>query len=224
MEMGVLNISDKDSATITVDNIANVRIDSENCFDLFAKLELLLQADILKEIRFNVIKDDVSMQLEMLSEGEKQLAQLLCLLEATKEYRALFLLDEFDSFLHPNWQRRFAEIISEIEITGQVLFTTHSPLTLGKMRKENIRILKDGQVFEPSADTFNRDITEVLEEIMDVGKRPVDVEKAMRDFRNSVIHGNKKDALIHENTLRELLSRDDPFWVTAGHLLSRMGD
>ena len=223
-EMGVLNISNKDSATITVDNIANVRIDSENCFDLFAKLELLLQADILKEIRFNVIKDDVSMQLEMLSEGEKQLAQLLCLLEATKEYRALFLLDEFDSFLHPNWQRRFAEIISEIEITGQVIFTTHSPLTLGKMRKENIRILKDGQVFEPSADTFNRDITEVLEEIMDVGKRPVDVEKAMRDFRNSVIHGNKKDALIHENTLRELLSRDDPFWVTAGHLLSRMGD
>lgn len=224
VEMGVLNISNKDSATITVDNIANVRIDSENCFDLFAKLELLLQADILKEIRFNVIKDDVSMQLEMLSEGEKQLAQLLCLLEATKEYRALFLLDEFDSFLHPNWQRRFAEIISEIEITGQVIFTTHSPLTLGKMRKENIRILKDGQVFEPSADTFNRDITEVLEEIMDVGKRPVDVEKAMRDFRNSVIHGNKKDALIHENTLRELLSRDDPFWVTAGHLLSRMGD
>lgn len=161
---------------------------------------------------------------QMLSEGEKQLAQLLCLLEATKEYRALFLLDEFDSFLHPNWQRRFAEIISKIEITGQVLFTTHSPLTLGKMRKENIRILKDGQVFEPSADTFNRDITEVLEEIMDVGKRPVDVEKAMRDFRNSVIHGNKKDALIHENTLRELLSRDDPFWVMAGHLLSRMGD
>lgn len=84
--------------------------------------------------------------------------------------------------------------------------------------------MKDGQVFEPSADTFNRDITEVLEEIMDVGKRPVDVEKAMRDFRNSVIHGNKKDALIHENTLRELLSRDDPFWVTVGHLLSRMGD
>ena len=59
VEMGVLNISNKDSATITVDNIANVRIDSENCFDLFAKLELLLQADILKEIRFNVIKDDV---------------------------------------------------------------------------------------------------------------------------------------------------------------------
>src|SRR5699024_12101677 len=55
---------------------------------------------------------------------------------------------------------------------GQILFTTHSPLTLGKMKKESIRILKDGTVYEPAADTFNRDITEVLEEIMEVGKRP----------------------------------------------------
>lgn len=123
--------------------------------------------------------------------------------------------------MHPNWQRRFAEIISEIDITGQVLFTTHSPLTLGKMQKENIRILKDGQVFEPSADTFNRDITEVLEEIMEVGKRPADVERAIADFRNAAVHGNKEEALIHEATLRELLSEDDPFWVTAKHLISR---
>ena len=64
--------------------------------------------------------------------------------------------------LHPNWQRRFAEIIDSISITGQVFFTTHSPLTLNKVRKENIRILKDGKVYIPSVDTYNRDITEVL--------------------------------------------------------------
>lgn len=221
-DIGSISIVDRDHAVITVGNVSKVKLDSENAFDLFKKLELLLQADILKEVRFNVVKDGAVVQLDMLSEGEKQLAQLLCLLEATKEYRALFLLDEFDSFLHPNWQRRFAEIISEIDITGQVLFTTHSPLTLGKMQKENIRILKDGQVFEPSADTFNRDITEVLEEIMEVGKRPVDVERAIADFRNAAVHGNKGTALIHENTLRELLSEDDPFWITAQHLMSRL--
>lgn len=221
-EIGSLSIIGRDSAIITVDSVPNVRLDSENAFDLFKKLELLLQADILREIRFNVVKDGAVVDVDMLSEGEKQLAQLLCLLEATKEYRALFLLDEFDSFLHPNWQRRFAEIISEIDITGQVLFTTHSPLTLGKMQKENIRILKDGQVFEPSADTFNRDITEVLEEIMEVGKRPVDVTRAIQDFRNAAIHGNKEIAIKHENTLKELLSEEDPFWVTARHLMARL--
>ena len=181
-----------------------------------------MQADILKEIRFNVIKSGASVELDMLSEGEKQLAQLLCLLEATKEYRALFLLDEFDSFLHPNWQRRFAEIISEIDITGQVLFTTHSPLTLGKMQKENIRIIKDGEVFAPTADTFNRDITEVLEEIMDVGKRPADVERAMTDFRNAAVHGKKDEAVMYQELLKNLLSDEDPFWITAKHLMARL--
>lgn len=221
-DKGLFNIIDKDHAVITVESVSDIDLDAENAFDLFIKLELLLQADILEKIEFKVIKNDIAISLDMLSEGEKQLAQLLCLLEATKEYRALFLLDEFDSFLHPNWQRRFAEIISDIDITGQVIFTTHSPLTLGKMQKENIRILKDGQVFEPSADTFNRDITEVLEEIMEVGKRPVDVEKAIKDFRNAAVHGEKDEAEIHKNTLKELLSDDDPFWITVGHLMSRL--
>ena len=158
----------------------------------------------------------------MLSEGEKQLAQFLCLLEATKEYRALFLLDEFDSFLHPNWQRRFAEIISEIHIRGQVIFTTHSPLTLGKMQKESIRILKDGEVYEPAADTFNRDITEVLEEIMEVGKRPIEVEDAMQRFRNAAMHREKEAAHKAIDELTTLLSKDDPFWVTVSHMMARL--
>ena len=91
-----------------------------------------------------------------------------------------------------------------------------------KKNRKNIRILKDGQVFEPSADTFNRDITEVLEEIMEVGKRPVDVEKAIKDFRNAAVHGKKDEALMYQETLKTLLSDEDPFWITAKHLMARL--
>ena len=164
----------------------------------------------------------MTVSINDLSEGEKQLAQLLSVLEATKEYRALFLLDEFDSYLHPNWQRKFAEIISDINIRGQVLFTTHSPLTLGKMQKENIRILKDGEVFEPAVDTYNRDITEVLEEIMDVGKRPIEVEKTIQAFRNAAVHSKKDEAFMHLDYLKELLSTNDPFWITVEHMIARL--
>lgn len=143
-------------------------------------------------------------------------------MEATKEYRALFLLDEFDSFLHPNWQRRFAEIVSEIHITGQVLFTSHSPLTLGKLQKENIRILKDGTVYEPAADTFNRDITELLEEIMEVGKRPAEVEDVIQKFRNAAMHRDRENAKNAINDLKRLLSSDDPFWITVSHMMARL--
>ena len=221
-DSGELIKLDKDNALIRVNRISDISLDSENPFDLFVRFELLIQAGILSDITFTIIKDGEALSPDMLSEGEKQLAQFLCLLEATKEYRALFLLDEFDSFLHPNWQRRFAEIISEIHITGQVLFTTHSPLTLGKMQKESIRILKDGVVYEPAADTFNRDITEVLEEIMEVGKRPIEVEDAMQRFRNAVMHREKEAAQKAIDELTTLLSKDDPFWVTVSHMMARL--
>ena len=173
-DCGELIISDKNYATIIIDSLYNLNDISENPFDLLTMFKLLMQADILDSVDFDIIKDGKTIKPDALSEGEKQLAQLLCFLEATKEYRALFLLDEFDSYLHPNWQRKFSEIIADIDIRGQVIFTTHSPLTLGKMKQENIRIIKDGQIYEPSVSTYNRDISEVLEEIMDVGLRPIE--------------------------------------------------
>ena len=221
-DSGELIKLDNDHALIRVNSISDISLDSENPFDLFVRFELLIQAGILSDISFTILKDGESLSPDMLSEGEKQLAQFLCLLEATKEYRALFLLDEFDSFLHPNWQRRFAEIISEIHITGQILFTTHSPLTLGKMKKESIRILKDGTVYEPAADIFNRDITEVLEEIMEVGKRPVEVEDAINRFRNFAVHGEKESANDVIKELKTLLSEDDPYWITVSHMMARL--
>ena len=221
-DSGELIKLDNDHALIRVNSISDISLDSENPFDLFVRFELLIQAGILSDISFTILKDGESLSPDMLSEGEKQLAQFLCLLEATKEYRALFLLDEFDSFLHPNWQRRFAEIISEIHITGQILFTTHSPLTLGKIKKESIRILKDGTVYEPAADTFNRDITEVLEEIMEVGKRPVEVEDAINRFRNFAVHGEKESANDVIKELKTLLSEEDPYWITVSHMMARL--
>ena len=219
---GEMQIIDKDRINIVFGRLSDIKIDSENPFDLFIMYELLIQADILGSIDFDIVKDGNTISISELSEGEKQLAQLLCLLEATKEHRALFLLDEFDSFLHPSWQRKFSEIVSDIEISGQVILTTHSPLTLGKMKKENIRILKDGEVLSPSTDTYNRDITEVLEETMEVGKRPADVEKAIHDFRNAALHSRIEEAKMHLKTLRQLLSSEDPFWITAEHFMARL--
>lgn len=221
-DVGELEITDKNTAKIIVKNVSDLKLEAESAFDLFIRFELLIQADILDSISFAIVKDGIEISPEDLSEGEKQLAQFLCLLEATKDYRALFLLDEFDSFLHPNWQRRFAEIIDGISITGQVLFTTHSPLTLGKVRKENIRILKEGKVYTPSVDTYNRDITEVLDEIMEVTKRPVEIENAIKEFRNAAMHGQKDEAYRLIEELKMLLSDEDPYWVTAEHLMARM--
>lgn len=103
-------------------------------------MKMLLIKDCFTLIPIFVRKDVEMFPIELFSEGEKQLANLLMLMDLTKEFKTLFLLDEFDAYLHPNWQREFIKLISEINIRGQVLLTTHSPLTLNKINKENIRI------------------------------------------------------------------------------------
>ena len=157
-----------------------------------------------------------------LSEGEKQLAQLLSVLEITKDYKALFLLDEFDSYLHPNWQRQFVDILSEIDIRGQVLFTTHSPLTLGKMSKDNIILIKDGIAYNPSSETLNRDVTEVLEELMNVKKRPPEIDLKILMFRESVALKDKDKASEILEILRGLLTPDDPFFISSSIAMARL--
>ena len=223
-DIGIMKIVDKDYATIKIDSLSELRKASENPFNLLSMLKLLMQAGVLESVDFDIVKEGQTIASDDLSEGEKQLALLLCFLEATKEYRALFLLDEFDSYLHPSWQRKFAEIIADIDIRGQVLFTTHSPLTLGKMQQDNIRIIKNGEVFIPSVGTYNRDISEVLEEIMEVGLRPIEVQKCIDSFKAAVLFKKKEQAFTHYETLKSLLSKSDPYWSTADVLMARLGD
>ena len=187
--------------------------------ELYTKLKAMLDSGFLETIRLFVRKGEEMFPLDLFSEGEKQLANLLMLMDMTKEFKALFLLDEFDAYLHPNWQRTFVKMISEIDIRGQVLFTTHSPLTLNKLDKEKIVILKEGEAYYPSSDPHNRDITEIFEELMEVSKRPKEVEEEIRNFRNAVMHGNKEKVYLSLGKLKSLLSEDDPYWVTVEHLM-----
>lgn len=90
------------------------------------------------------------------------------------------------------------------------------------MKKENILILKNGIAYNPAADTLNRDITEVLEEAMDIGTRPQEVEEAIKDFRNAAMNGNKSEVKTAYEVLTKILSKDDPFFITANQLLARL--
>ena len=221
-QKGIYSINDNTKSKIVIENIKSLKDDSIGTIGLFTIFKVLEQADILDNIEFDVIKGDDRFSYNCLSEGEKQLAQLLSVLEITKDYKALFLLDEFDSYLHPNWQRKFVEIIREIDIRGQVFFTTHSPLTLGKMNKDNIILIKDGIAYNPSSETFNRDITEVLEELMEVKKRPPEIDSKILIFRESVALKDKDKASEIIGILKELLTPDDPFFISSTIAMARL--
>lgn len=218
-----ITTSENGEPEIVISNLVRIKEYWHSALEIFIAFKMLMQADILQSVEFNITKIDnpYIYSYMNLSEGEKQLSQLLSILEITKEYKALFLLDEFDSYLHPNWQREFVNIINEIEIRGQVIFTTHSPLTLGKMNKENIVLLKDGETFSPSADTLNRDVTEILEELMEVKKRPIEIDKLILNFRNAIVHSSRDDAIKTLEVLKTMLKESDPFFVTAKIAMGR---
>lgn len=221
-DKGIFEVLDGDAAVIEIGDIDKLRDDSTGAIGLFTVLKVLDQADVLETIEFDIIKDGNQFDFSLLSEGEKQLSQLLSILEITKDYKAIFLLDEFDSYLHPKWQRLFVEILNGIDIRGQVIFTTHSPLTLGKMESENIILLREGKAYNPSSGTLNRDVSEILEEIMEVGRRPEDVEKSIRNFNRCVVKKDLDCATKMLEELKEVLSEEDPFFISAKISMNRL--
>lgn len=195
---------------------------AETPLELYTKLKAMLDSGLLQEMIIYVRRDDAMFKIDEFSEGEKQLANLLLLMDLTKEYKTLFLLDEFDAYLHPNWQRDFIKLISEIDIRGQVIFTTHSPATISGLRQENVFIMRNGQVFLPASETYNRALDEIMEEQMGVNMRPKVFTDLEETFRNAVMHGNKDKAVEILREIEKIVGKEDPFFITARIALSRM--
>ena len=97
----------------------------------------------------------------------------------------------------------------------------------GCAKKENVKIidipLTDEEYafgVDPNQPELKAQIDAILEEIMGVSKRPEEVEEEIRNFRNAAMHGKKDNAYLSLEKLKRLLSEDDPYWVTAEHLMA----
>lgn len=118
----------------------------------FKSLESTYISDLIQEVRVKVKKRDVhgNITFKELSEGEQQLLTVLGLLRFTKEEESLILLDEPDTHLNPLWKWKYMSLLHEIvreskpkeKETSQILMTTHDPLVIGGLSKEEIRIFQ----------------------------------------------------------------------------------
>ena len=105
-----------------------------------------------EEVRVKVKKRNVNgdITFKELSEGEQQLLTVLGLLRFTKEEESLILLDEPDTHLNPLWKWSYMNLLYDIvreakpkeKETSQILMTTHDPLVIGGLTKEEIRIFQ----------------------------------------------------------------------------------
>ncbi|MES2572252.1 MAG: AAA family ATPase, partial [Verrucomicrobiota bacterium] len=121
--------------------------------DMFSALEAMDIADLVRDFHVWVKRpsdDSGEVGFSDLSDGERQLLMVLGLIRISRSKRALFLLDEPDTHLNPHWQHTYLDLIREwTEVTSDdsrchIIMTSHNPLTIAALRKEEVRVMSAG--------------------------------------------------------------------------------
>lgn len=99
-----------------------------------------------------------------------------------EETPGIVLIDEVDLHLHPQWQQTILKDLHEVFPNIQFVVTSHAPAVINSVPREQIRILDNGEIYMPAAETYGRDANSILREVMKVSERPEDVKRKLDIF------------------------------------------
>ena len=129
----------------------------QNARTFFLALESIDFSELIYDVKIQVrVKstntEQIAITFHELSEGEQQLLMVLGLMRFTKSHQSLVLLDEPDTHLNPHWSVDYLKLLtsvmsenigeSEEQQTSQILMSTHDPLVIASLLKEQIHLLK----------------------------------------------------------------------------------
>jgi len=168
--------------------------------------------DLIDEVRITVKKRDEhggKVSFTQLSEGELQMLTVLGLMRITREDHCLFLLDEPDTHLNPIWKLRYFDDIEGVlgdfhagafssafpsafdtsAGQSQILITTHDPMMVGSLKREQVHILRrDGGrtvVDVPDEHPQGMGVTGLLKSELFGLSSTLDIETERRLFRRN---------------------------------------
>lgn len=135
-----------------IKDIASLRalVGTQRPAEFFRDMESTHVSQLIDEVRIRIRlkKNDETVTFRELSEGEQQLMTVLGLLRFTAESESLFLLDEPDTHLNPRWAvdylsylRKFAGQNDSDRENSHILITTHNPLAIAELEKEQVQVL-----------------------------------------------------------------------------------
>lgn len=185
----------------------------------FRYAEAAYIGDLIDEVRIKVKHKDAegNIGFNQLSEGELQLLTVLGLMRITSQDHCLFLLDEPDTHLNPIWKLRYFDEIERVirkneaqTIAGnsQIIITTHDPMMVGSLRREQVRILRlergKSVVHEPYQHPQGMGVTGLLRSELFGLRATVDSESRRRlDRRNFLFaKGDKRTPAEDEELAR----------------------
>ncbi len=110
------------------------RLEGRSPLEIFALFDNLKSVGFLDKIDLNVLVSDEWTNIEQFSDGQFQSVYIYAVTELFKDKNCITLLDEPDSFLHPEWQYDFLKQVTEINNessdSNHVIMSSHSAVTL----------------------------------------------------------------------------------------------
>lgn len=125
------------------------------------------------------------------------------------------LIDEVDLHLHPRWQARILEDLINIFPNVQFVTTTHSPLVVASVPRNNILMLGESSAVMPSTETRGRDASDVLSTVLGASSRPENAAKLFRAFNSAIDEDDYAGAKDTLGAIEDLVGTDDPDVIAA---------
>lgn len=122
----------------------------------------------------------------------------------------IVLIDEIDLHLHPQWQQTILSDLQAIFPNIQFIVGSHAPAVINSISREKIRILDNGKIYMPPAQTYGRDANSILREVMKVSERPVDIKHRMDLFYAYMDENNYKEADTILTEIETIVGTTDP--------------
>jgi predicted ATPase len=210
-------------------HLARLAADYHDDADMFAALEAADISDLFRELVLWVSRpngDNHEIGYSELSDGERQLLMVLGLTRISRGKRVLFLLDEPDTHLNPSWQLGYLNLIkswtgeSEEADNCQFILTSHNPLTIAALKKEEVRVMSgaNGEIraYQPRVDPRGLGFSGVLMDVFGMQSAVDEPTQVTINERNKLLR-NESLTPAEKTQLEELTFALSTVGITYEH-------
>lgn len=175
----------------------------------------------------NTKTDDIQIEFDQLSQGEKCYISLVCDLarrlsmanpQAVSPLRGqgIVLIDEIDLHLHPKWQVEVLSKLMTIFPQCQFVVTTHSPLVLSDVKPQQLYLLERGRLIQNSFNPYGKSSSQIMTNYFDLTRlhqRNQTISKEMESAQNALNNNDENAYKVAMEQLRENVDTNDPDMV-----------
>lgn len=167
---------------------------------------------IVQKFAMDEMSDGYKNTLSMIGDIAYRMAVLNPVLgeQTLEKTPGVVLIDEIDLHLHPQWQQTILSDLHAIFPSVQFVVSSHAPAVINSVQREQIRILDNGQIYLPSAQTYGRDANSILREVMKVSERPADIMQRLDLFYSYMDGNNYKEADKVLTEIENVVGTTDP--------------